>query len=156
MDRLLFSKFYFFFFWNGELYIYISIQKKNVDFFLFYSNVTEGESNRRGPRLICESRNKKLWSDGSVQLLSVRLESCMFILFCEVESMSSVGDAFCQGLICRWLFIQRSFNLLFSMPSSFLYVLLFMCNVFRYLDYIQDMPFQCTLDVVYVSSPYLK
>lgn len=55
----------------------------------------------------------------------------MFILFCEVESMSSVGDAFCQGLICQWLFIQRSFDLLFSMPSSFLYVIPFMCNVLK-------------------------
>lgn len=57
----------------------------------------------------------------------------------------------CHGLICQGLFIQHSFDPLLSMPSSVSCTLfLFMCNVFRYLDYKQDMPFQCTLDVVYV------
>lgn len=67
----------------------------------------------------------------------------MFILLYEMESISSPGDAFCQGLICRDLF--------HSMPSFPLYILLFMCNVLKDLDYIQDMPCtQCTFDVLYV------
>lgn len=76
----------------------------------------------------------RLWyqTTGSIQLLYVCFWSCMFISFCEVkESMSWVGGAFCQGLICWWLFIQRSSDLLFSMPSSFLYVIPFYVQCFK-------------------------
>lgn len=94
---------------------------------------------------------------GSVQLLL-----CLFLqLACSYRSVKwkraclELAVRSVKALFRRWLFIRRISDLLFSMPSSFLYViLLFLCNVLKYLDYIQDMPFQCALDVVYVSSPY--
>lgn len=107
---------------------------------------------------------------GSVRFLSVCFwKSCMFISSsCEAESMSPPGaDAFCLMicLICSNnsssstaldLLLSMPFLLLFSLPflSSF-YVQCFSDS----LDYIQDMPFQCTLDVVYVFQSlwfYLK
>lgn len=38
--------------------------KKKECIILFHSNVTEGELNRQGPHLICETRNKALISNG--------------------------------------------------------------------------------------------
>lgn len=41
------------------------------------------------------------------------------------------------------------------MPSSFLYVTPLCAMFLKYLDYIQDMPFQCTFDVVDVFPVFI-
>lgn len=53
---VLIFKFLIFVFWNSEFY-----NKKRM--YNFVKNVTEGESNRQGPQLICETKNKALISN---------------------------------------------------------------------------------------------
>lgn len=55
MDRCCFQSFNFVF--GMVNYIYMIYIKKEC-IILFYSDVTEGESNRRGPHLICENEEQ--------------------------------------------------------------------------------------------------
>lgn len=56
----------------------IEKKKKKECIILFYSNVIEGESNRQGPHLISETKNKALISDD-------RFYSAPFCLFLKLH-----------------------------------------------------------------------
>lgn len=120
MDRCCFKKKISFCLWNGELYIYtyIYILKKTKTrnkecIILFYSNVTEGESNRQGPHLICETRNKALisndwfysapfclFSEVACSYRSVKWRACLQFLMHSVKALFVDDSSSSVALIC--------------------------------------------------------
>lgn len=122
-----------------SLEYWIILRKKKECIILFYSNVTEGESNRQGPHLICEIRNEALISNGWFYSAPLCLTMHVHIVVCSGEHVFS------------WRFVLSKPYLLMSLhPASlrsvtqhalfFSLCYPFMCNVLKYLDYIQDMP----------------
>lgn len=128
--------------------------------FVLFKNVTEGESNRQGPHLICETKNKSfdikrpvlfssffffLFVPGvACSYRSVKWRACLQLAMHSVKALFVDDSSSSVALIC-WS----------ACPLLFCTFSLFMCNVLKYLDYIQDMPFQCTLDVVYVFQSFI-
>lgn len=119
MDRCCFKKrFHFVFGMVNYIYIYIYIKKKiktrNKEcIILFYSNVTEGESNRQGPHLICETRNKALisndwfysapfclFSEVACSYRSVKWRACLQFLMHSVKALFVDDSSSSVALIC--------------------------------------------------------
>lgn len=88
-------------------------KKKEECIILFYSNVTEGESKRQGPHLICETRNKALISNDwfysapfclfsrvACSYRSVKWRACLQLAMRSVKALFVDDSSSSVALIC--------------------------------------------------------